>query len=91
MKLEGGGPARVAAARACVDAGIAVMGHVGLTPQAISVLGGFRPQGRTFEEAAEVVERALELERAGCFSVVGRLYKFNPADSQLESAPGFNP
>jgi len=70
VKLEGGGPARVAAARALVDAGIAVMGHVGLTPQAISVLGGFRPQGRTFEEAAEVVERAIALEQAGCFSVV---------------------
>ena len=70
VKLEGGGPARVAAAKACVDAGIAVMGHVGLTPQAISVLGGFRPQGRNYDEAAEVVERALELELAGCFSVV---------------------
>ncbi|KAK1309452.1 hypothetical protein QJS10_CPA09g00617 [Acorus calamus] len=45
IKLEGGAPSRITAARAIVDTGIAVMGHVGLTPQAISVLGGFRPQG----------------------------------------------
>lgn len=70
IKLEGGSPARVSAAKAVVEAGIAVMGHVGLTPQAISVLGGFRPQGRNLEEATMVVERALELERAGCFSIV---------------------
>lgn len=46
IKLEGGSPSRITAAKSIVEAGIAVMGHVGLTPQAISVLGGFRPQGR---------------------------------------------
>eukprot|EP00854_Cymbomonas_tetramitiformis_P004257 gene4257-5241_t len=56
VKLEGGGPARVAAAKAVTEAGIAVMGHVGLTPQAISSLGGFRPQGRTAAEAIKVRE-----------------------------------
>ena len=70
VKLEGGDPARVAAAKAVVDAGVACMGHVGLTPQSISVLGGFRPQGRTHDEASAVVERALALEKAGCFAIV---------------------
>eukprot|EP00898_Chlorokybus_atmophyticus_P004662 jgi/Chlat1/5197/Chrsp33S05174 len=70
VKLEGGSPARVAAAAAVADAGIAVMGHVGLTPQAISVLGGFRPQGRTASSALTVVEQALALETAGCFAIV---------------------
>ncbi|XP_043716956.1 3-methyl-2-oxobutanoate hydroxymethyltransferase 1, mitochondrial-like [Telopea speciosissima] len=70
IKLEGGVPSRIAAAKAIVEAGIAVMGHVGLTPQAISVLGGFRPQGRNVASAVKVVETALALQEVGCFSVV---------------------
>ncbi|XP_059651098.1 3-methyl-2-oxobutanoate hydroxymethyltransferase 1, mitochondrial-like [Cornus florida] len=70
IKLEGGSPSRIAAAKAIVEAGIAVMGHVGLTPQAISVLGGFRPQGRNVASAVQVVEAALALQEAGCFSVI---------------------
>ncbi|XP_042500647.1 3-methyl-2-oxobutanoate hydroxymethyltransferase 1, mitochondrial-like [Macadamia integrifolia] len=70
IKLEGGVPSRIAAAKAIVEAGIAVMGHVGLTPQAISVLGGFRPQGRNVASAIKVVEAALALQEVGCFSVV---------------------
>lgn len=70
VKLEGGAPSRVSAAKAIVDAGIAVMGHVGLTPQAISALGGFRAQGRTIDSALKVVEAALALQDAGCFAVV---------------------
>lgn len=70
IKLEGGAPSRITAARAIVEAGIAVMGHVGLTPQAISVLGGFRPQGKTISSAVKVVETAMALQEAGCFSVV---------------------
>ncbi|KAG9443840.1 hypothetical protein H6P81_015180 [Aristolochia fimbriata] len=67
----GGGPSRISAAKAIVEAGIAVMGHVGLTPQAVSVLGGFRPQGRNVTSAMiKVVETALALQDAGCFSVV---------------------
>lgn len=54
IKLEGGAPSRITAAKAIVEAGIAVMGHVGLTPQAISVLGGFRPQGKTVDSAVKV-------------------------------------
>lgn len=103
IKLEGGSPSRISAAKAIVEAGIAVMGHVGLTPQAISVLGGFRPQGKSFSSAvkvcnvfvltnlqnfiavfdpmrflfnveldclSQVVETAMALQEAGCFSVV---------------------
>ncbi|KAL9265287.1 3-methyl-2-oxobutanoate hydroxymethyltransferase 2, mitochondrial-like protein [Drosera capensis] len=70
IKLEGGSPSRITAAKAIVEAGIAVMGHVGLTPQAISVLGGFRPQGKNVASAVKVVETALALQDAGCFSVV---------------------
>uniref|UniRef100_A0A7N0R8B4 3-methyl-2-oxobutanoate hydroxymethyltransferase n=1 Tax=Kalanchoe fedtschenkoi TaxID=63787 RepID=A0A7N0R8B4_KALFE len=70
IKLEGGSPSRIIAAKSIVEAGIAVMGHVGLTPQAISVLGGFRPQGRNVASAVKVVETAMALQDAGCFSVV---------------------
>ncbi|PIA34271.1 hypothetical protein AQUCO_03800097v1 [Aquilegia coerulea] len=70
IKLEGGSPSRITAAKAIVEAGIAVMGHVGLTPQAISVLGGFRPQGKSVASAVKVVETAMALQEAGCFSVV---------------------
>jgi len=70
VKLEGGAPQRVAAAKAVVDAGIAVMGHVGLTPQSISQLGGFRPCGRSAAEALQVVQRSLALQHAGCFALV---------------------
>ncbi|XP_050387657.1 3-methyl-2-oxobutanoate hydroxymethyltransferase 2, mitochondrial-like [Argentina anserina] len=70
IKLEGGSPSRITAAKSIVEAGIAVMGHVGLTPQAISVLGGFRPQGRNVASAVKVVETALALQEAGCFAVV---------------------
>jgi 3-methyl-2-oxobutanoate hydroxymethyltransferase len=55
IKLEGGAPSRISAAKSIVEAGIAVMGHVGLTPQAISVLGGFRPQGKTVDSAIKVL------------------------------------
>jgi len=59
IKLEGGSPSRITAAKAIVEAGIAVMGHVGLTPQAISVLGGFRPQGRNVCSAVKVLRVTL--------------------------------
>jgi 3-methyl-2-oxobutanoate hydroxymethyltransferase len=69
VKLERGGTS-VARARAIVGAGIAVMGHVGLTPQTATVLGGFKAQGRTAERAQQLVDDALELEGAGCFAIV---------------------
>jgi len=69
VKLEGAGPS-VSRARAIVAAGIPVMGHIGLTPQSATMLGGFKTQGKTAERALELVNEALELERAGCFSLV---------------------
>ena len=69
VKLERGGTS-VERARAIVEAGIPVMGHVGLTPQTATALGGYRSQGRTAERALEVVEDALALEAAGCFAIV---------------------
>jgi 3-methyl-2-oxobutanoate hydroxymethyltransferase len=69
VKLEGGGT-MARRARALVDAGVPVMGHVGLTPQTATALGGYRAQGRTAERAADVARAALELQDAGCFAIV---------------------
>jgi 3-methyl-2-oxobutanoate hydroxymethyltransferase len=69
VKLEGAGPS-VSRARAIVEAGIPVMGHVGLTPQSATQLGGFKTQGKTAEKARALVEGALALEEVGCFSIV---------------------
>jgi len=69
VKLERGGTS-VERARAIIGAGIPVMGHVGLTPQTATALGGYRSQGRTAERALEVVGDALALQEAGCFSIV---------------------
>jgi 3-methyl-2-oxobutanoate hydroxymethyltransferase len=69
VKLERGGTS-ADRARAIVQSGIPVMGHVGLTPQTATALGGYRAQGRTSERALGVAEDALALERAGCFSIV---------------------
>ncbi len=70
VKLEGGGPTSVARARAIVNAGIPVMGHVGLTPQTSTALGGYKAQGRTATAAMRVHDEALALQEAGCFSIV---------------------
>jgi 3-methyl-2-oxobutanoate hydroxymethyltransferase len=70
VKLEGGGPTPTARARAIVRAGIPVMGHVGLTPQTATALGGYRAQGRSAETAARIAADALALQEAGCFSLV---------------------
>lgn len=70
VKLEGGGPASVSRARAIVQAGIPVMGHVGLTPQRSTALGGWKAQGRTAAAAAKIAAEAVALQEAGCFSIV---------------------
>lgn len=70
MCMPGGSPARVEAARAIVEAGVAVMGHVGLTPQSVSVLGGFRPQAQVASEALRVLHQAKALQASGCFAMV---------------------
>ena len=69
VKLERGGSSSDRA-RAITAAGIPVMGHVGLTPQTAIALGGYRSQGRTAERALEVARDALDLQQAGCFSIV---------------------
>ncbi len=69
VKLEGGRE-RVAHVKAIVEAGIPVMGHLGLTPQKVHQLGGFRPQARNAQAARQLLDDALALEQAGCFSVV---------------------
>jgi 3-methyl-2-oxobutanoate hydroxymethyltransferase len=69
VKLERGGVS-VERARAIIRAGIPEMGHVGLTPQTATALGGFKAQGKTAESAAQIAEEALALEAAGCFAIV---------------------
>ncbi|HNK62907.1 MAG TPA: 3-methyl-2-oxobutanoate hydroxymethyltransferase [Anaerolineales bacterium] len=75
VKLEGGRE-RADAVRAITGAGIPVMGHIGLTPQSVNQLGGFRAQGKTASAAKRLLEDAKILEEAGAFSLV------------LESVPG---
>jgi 3-methyl-2-oxobutanoate hydroxymethyltransferase len=70
VKLEGGGEASVKRARAIVNAGIPVMGHVGLTPQTSTALGGWKAQGRTARAAARIGAEAQALQEAGCFALV---------------------
>src|SRR4051794_18815446 len=80
VKLEGGG-VMAERARALVQAGIPVMGHVGLTPQTATQLGGYRAQGRTGARAADVARDALALQEAGCFAIV-----FEAIPSELTEA-----
>src|SRR3954451_2447820 len=76
VKLEGGGTS-AERARAIVRAGVPVMGHVGLTPQTATMLGGYRAQGRTAARARQVLDDAIRLQEAGCFSIV---FEAIPAD-----------
>jgi 3-methyl-2-oxobutanoate hydroxymethyltransferase len=69
VKLEGAG-ASLSRVRAIVGAGIGVMGHIGLTPQSATMLGGFKAQGRTAEKARRLLDDAHSLEAAGCFAIV---------------------
>ena len=70
VKLEGGGETSVRRARAIVSAGIPVMGHVGLTPQTSTALGGYKAQGRTAAAGLRIAREALALQGAGCFAIV---------------------
>ncbi len=70
VKLEGGGQASASRAHAIVGAGIPVMGHVGLTPQTSTALGGWKAQGRTATAAARIASEALALQQVGCFALV---------------------
>jgi len=69
VKLEGGRK-RLPVVRALLDAEIPVMGHLGMTPQSVHALGGFRVQGKDLEAARELVEDARALAEAGCFAIV---------------------
>ena len=69
VKLEGAGRT-LTRISGTVEAGIPVMGHVGLTPQSATLLGGYRAQARTARAAARLVDEAVALERAGCFAIV---------------------
>ena len=69
VKLEGG-KTMAPTIRRLTEAGVAVMGHIGLTPQSVHQLGGFKVQGKTAGRAAEVVEDALAVEAAGAFAIV---------------------
>ena len=69
VKLEGAGPS-LSRVQAIVGAGIPVMGHIGLTPQSATMLGGFKAQGRTAEKAIQLYQDARALEAAGCFALV---------------------
>lgn len=70
VKVEGGDEATLSRVRTLVGAGIPVMGHVGLTPQAVHRLGGYGVRGRSAEEADRLLEEAEALAQAGCFAVV---------------------
>jgi 3-methyl-2-oxobutanoate hydroxymethyltransferase len=69
VKLEGAGP-MLSRVRAIVGAGIPVMGHIGLTPQTATMLGGYKAQGRSAEKALALLADARALEAAGCFAIV---------------------
>ncbi len=69
VKIEGAGT-MLSRVRAIAGAGVPVMGHIGLTPQSATALGGFKAQGRTAEKAIRLYEDAVALEAAGCFSLV---------------------
>jgi len=84
VKLEGGGPASLSRIRAIVAAGIPVMGHVGLTPQTATALGGRRAQGRTAQPALALAGEALAVQEAGAFAIV---FEAIPAAIAAEIAP----
>ena len=69
VKLEGGGK-RIDAVRAILDAEIPVMGHIGLTPQSVHAMGGYKVQGKTQAAIEDLIRDAIALDRAGAFSIV---------------------
>lgn len=70
VKVEGGKPERIRMVEAILSAEIPVMGHVGLTPQSVNALGGFKVQGKDADAARRLVDEAIALDQAGCFSIV---------------------
>jgi 3-methyl-2-oxobutanoate hydroxymethyltransferase len=70
VKVEGAKASRIRTIEAILDAEIPVMGHIGLTPQSVNALGGFKLQGKNADDAKKLIDEAIALERAGCFSLV---------------------
>ncbi|HEX8254900.1 MAG TPA: 3-methyl-2-oxobutanoate hydroxymethyltransferase [Thermoanaerobaculia bacterium] len=70
VKIEGAKPGRIKTIEAILEAEIPVMGHIGLTPQSVNALGGFKLQGKNADDARRMIDDAVALERAGCFSIV---------------------
>lgn len=70
IKLEGAGGNRVATVQKLVESGIPVCGHIGLTPQGVNILGGFRAQGKTAAQARSILTQSLALQEAGAFAVL---------------------
>jgi 3-methyl-2-oxobutanoate hydroxymethyltransferase len=70
VKVEGAKPGRIRTIEAILEAEIPVMGHIGLTPQSVNALGGFKLQGKNADDASRMIDEAHALERAGCFSLV---------------------
>ena len=70
VKIEGAKPSRIKVIESILDAEIPVMGHIGLTPQSVNALGGFKLQGKNADDARRLIDEAVALERAGCFSLV---------------------
>ncbi len=87
VKLEGGAPMQIARVEAIIAAGIPVMGHVGLTPQTATALGGYKAQGRSAAAAQRVTQEALALQAAGCFAIV---FEAIPADLSAEVMPAMD-
>jgi 3-methyl-2-oxobutanoate hydroxymethyltransferase len=70
VKVEGAKASRIKTVEAILDAEIPVMGHIGLTPQSVNALGGFKLQGKNADDAHRLLDEASALEHAGCFSLV---------------------
>ncbi|MDQ6803256.1 MAG: 3-methyl-2-oxobutanoate hydroxymethyltransferase [Acidobacteriota bacterium] len=70
VKIEGGKAARIKTVEAILNAEIPVMGHIGLTPQSVNVVGGFKLQGKNADDARRLIDEAVALDQAGCFSLV---------------------
>jgi 3-methyl-2-oxobutanoate hydroxymethyltransferase len=70
VKVEGAKPSRLKTIEAILDAEVPVMGHIGLTPQSVNAMGGFKLQGKNAEDARRLIDEATALERLGCFSLV---------------------
>jgi len=89
VKIEGAGPTALAVTEELVEAGVPVMGHVGLTPQSVNALGGYRTQAKDAEGGAKLLEDCVALQEAGAFAIVLECIPYELAQraSELVSIP----